>query len=252
MPSPSVTTQLIRSEMNDNGALGAILDRFALYNPFNLLPAAVQAAGTDWDFDLVGTGTVLTPAQQSNGGILIATRTALAADNDSAGLFPLTSSPWGTAITPGAGARPLWEASIKTGASIAETAIIFGLKLTDTVVYATDNDQVLFVFDTDNLTLSTNYTVNSRWATVESIGGVDSAFDAGGDAVAAATNYRLSIQLDDDRRATMKINDRIVRVTNALTSNAALLPVFYVVSRVNAGAAKSHIMRWIRRGIKLV
>ena len=111
---------------------------YTIFSDFETLPIGTQAAPNDPQWDLTGTGTVPAPTflatSAGRGGILLATRTASAADNDEAAIFPLATSRWGVSAS-GFGTNRVQEwlqGMVTSGASIAQTAFIFGYKLTDT------------------------------------------------------------------------------------------------------------------------
>ena len=90
-----------------------------------------------------------------------------------------------------------------------------GLKLTNTPVIATDDDQAFFRFaPADN---------SGKWAAVNSIGGTDDAADSGV-TVAASTVYHLAISISAARVATFYINGVLVETTAALTDAVDLIP----------------------------
>lgn len=217
-----------------------------LHNDFQLLPAATQAAGNDPDFDLTGTGTVPAPtfltAADGYGGILVATRTASAADNDAAGIFPLATSRWGVSVLANTSGQSILEGRVRVGASIAETGFLFGLKLTDTPVLATDDDQAYFLFDTDATSPAGSTT---KLVCVVSKGGTDTV-TVTNTTVAVNTDLDLKIELGVDLKARFYVNGRLVHTSAAFDGDEAFKPLFTVVSRVGAGAAKSHGLRFVR------
>lgn len=124
-----------------------------------------------------------------------------------------TGVKWGTEN------QVIWEAVIRTGA-IATLTIWAGLKLTNTEVVATDDDQVYFRFD------STDDTV---WKMIDSIAGTDTA-TASDVTVAANTNYHFRIEIDSSRKAHFFINDDEKYVSGALTDDVDLIPYIGVQS----------------------
>ena len=98
-----------------------------------------------------------------------------------------------------------WECVIRTDADDIDLQTIWaGLKLTNTQAYATDDDQAYFAYgstDDDTGALTTNANLHF----VYSIGGTDYITDLG-IVVAAATNYRLGIQIDSDRKVSAWVN----------------------------------------------
>lgn len=260
MPSPSATKFQIRDEAMMNMPLGTIpgsggLIWHNLYDPFDLLPpVGATAAQKDLHFSITGTGTVPTPVLLARGGVTIATRTTSTADNDEARLFPFTASNWGIAVPPTANKWQMIE-TIFIPTQITECQFYFGWKLTDSGVVATDADQALFLFDTDNTTSfgpagSGTLTANANWNCVVSVAGSDVNINSNL-AVVAATAYRLAILIGSDRRPRFYINNNIVATGAAMTATAALFPTMGVATRVDAGGAKSFAARYIRRAVSI-
>ena len=164
----------------------------------------------DRNFEILGTNATTDDATiYAEGGIKLATS---GADGDQCILVPhidANLTAWDD-VTWGTDQETEWEAFIETGAAITTCVIWAGLKLTNTSVTATDDDQVFFRYEND---------VNSgKWEAVSSIGGTDDAADAGVAAVVLATQYHFKITIDDQRIARMYINDVLVKTTAALTA----------------------------------
>lgn len=138
-------------------------------------------------------------------------------DNDSVIVLPHldnNQTAW-TGVKWGTENQTQWECLIRTDASIADMCFYAGLKLTNTEVYATDNDQVYFLYDsTDD---SGALTSNGNLHVVYSISGTDYISDLG-ITVAAATNYRLAITIDSDRKASVWVNGVQYSLTTATTA----------------------------------
>ena len=98
-----------------------------------------------------------------------------------------------------------WECAIRTDAAdIDDTTIWAGLKLTNTPTMATDANQAYFIYgaeDDDAGALTTNANLHF----VYSVANVDYVTDLG-IVVAAATDYRLGIQIDSDRKVSAWVN----------------------------------------------
>lgn len=187
---------------------------------------------TDPDFEVLGTNASSDDVTfNAEGGIKLETD---GADGDSVILLPhldSNQSAW-TAWTWGTDQQVIWQATIKTGASIANAIIWAGLKLTNTPTTATDDDQVFFRYEDD---------VNSgRFQAIYSIGGTDTATDSG-ITVAANTVYELAITIDSDRVARMFINGTLAATSTALTDATDLIP-YVGVEADGAAAAKSIIV----------
>lgn len=134
-------------------------------------------------------------------------------------------SAW-SAVTWGTDKSTEWECDISTDADITACVIWAGLKLTNTSVTATDNDQVFFRYAP-----ATN---SGKWQAIYSIGGTDTAGDAGV-TVAASTRYHLKILISSARIATMYINGTLVATSTALTNTTDLIPYIGVLESEAVG-----------------
>lgn len=194
----------------------------------------------DVTFHTTAAGILLTP-DGTNGDALIVL------PHLQAGQTAWTSTLWGTEN------QVQWECLIRTDESnIDDQTVWAGLKLTNTEAYATDADQVYFLYadeDDDSGALTTNANLHC----VVSIGGTDHITDLG-ITVAAATNYRLGITIDSDRKAAAWVNGVQYGLTQAttaggdsgtpatqkslaLTDNVDLIP--YVGIKLQAGNART-------------
>lgn len=182
----------------------------------------------DPDFEVLGTnGTSALSTFYAEGGI---TFTTAGADNDQMILVPhldANESAW-TQVTWGTDQETQWECHIKTAASIADMTIWAGLKLTNTSVTATDNDQAFFRY--------ASATNSGKWQAINSIDGTDTATDSGV-TVAATTFYRLRVNIDSSRIARFYINGTLVATSAALKDATDLIP--YIGVQANTGAAKA-------------
>lgn len=213
-------------------------DRQRLVKEWERLPAATQAATTDLDIDATGTNiATATIAVQAGGGASLATA---GANNDQARLFPLAVSNWYGPFAPSR--RPVFITKIKTGASIASILIHAGLRLTDVMDLTTDDDALLFLFDTASAHTALMYAY--------SIAGTDTAAATTGVTLAVNTNYTLAIVVRDDGYgefyvgdANSKVLKRVGVTSSAVTAAAALRPQIVAVQALT-GAAKTVITRY--------
>ena len=202
------------------------------------------ASNDDVTFDTTQAGLLFDPDATDNRQLAILPHTAT------------NQTAWGN-IKFGTENQVQWECVMRTGASIADACIFSGLKLTATPVIATDDDAIYFLYDSsdDSGTLTTNTT----WHVVYSIGGTDYITDLG-ITVAAATNYRLGITIDSDRKAAVWVNGvqyslaatagstggttvspaKGTLLSLALTDDIDLLPTWGVVNR--SGTARAHVL----------
>lgn len=207
-----------------NGNTSIMPERKVLVENFKQLPSLNASIGvsTNLDFEILGTNASADDVtyDATNAGILLTTD---GADNDQIIILPhldtnqtaWTGTKWGTEN------QVIWEAAIKTGASVATVLIWAGLKLTNTPTIATDDDQVFFRFSTDD--------TNTTWRCISSVGGVDTNTNSAV-TVAADTQYYFKIEIDSDRKANFYINGDRVHRTGALTNDVDLIPYIGVQS----------------------
>jgi len=181
-----------------------------------LLNAAI-AVGANLNYEVLGTNmtSALSTFCTTRSGIRM---TTAGADNDQAYLWPhadtkqtaLTNTLWGTEN------QVSWEAILTTGDDITTGVLLWaGLKLTVDPTVATDDNQAFFRFSTDDS--------DTNWEIVYSIAGTDVTVDSG-IAVAVSTQYKLRIDIDDDRVAKFYINDVLIKTTAALANDIDLIP----------------------------
>jgi hypothetical protein len=121
-----------------------------------------------------------------------------------------------------------WEGHFKSGTSIANTIMWAGLKLTNTEVLVTDNDQVYLRYEDD---------VNSgKFVVVYSIAGTDVSVDTGV-ACAVSTEYHVRITIDSSRIARVYLNGALVATSTALGNAVDLKP--YMGIAADGAAARS-------------
>jgi hypothetical protein len=132
-------------------------------------------------------------------GITLTTTTA---DNDQVILAPnldTNATAW-SGIKWGTENQVEWEGAISV-ANITNVSFWAGLKLTNTPLLATDDNQAYFFFNTDDSTVGT-ITTNANLHFVYSIAGTDYTTNLGIE-VAADTIYKLRISIDSDRKLTV-------------------------------------------------
>lgn len=182
----------------------------------------------DPDFEVLGTNASSDDVTfNAEGGIQLQTD---GADGDEVIVLPhldANQSAW-TQVTWGSDQETHWECHIKTGSNITNAIIWAGLKLTNTEVTATDDDQAFFRYEDD---------VNSgKWQAVSSIGGTDDAADSGV-TVAVSTEYHLKITVDSSRIARFYINGVLAETSAALTDAKDFIP-YIGIAADGAAAAK--------------
>src|SRR3990167_2082217 len=182
----------------------------------------------DPDFELLGLNAVSsTSAIAVEGGVTLTTTTGSA---DQVIIVPhvdASQTAWST-VTWGTDQQTEWECFIRTPATITNMTVWAGLKLTNTSVTATDDDQAFFRFQPS---------VNSgKWQAIYSIADSDTAGDSGV-TVDASTNYHLKITIDSARIARFYIDGVLVATSTALTTAIDLIP--YIGVQTDTTAARS-------------
>ncbi len=209
--------------------------RYSLVEDYKRLPSINASIGvaTNLDFEVLGTNASADDVTYGStlGAIQLQTD---GADNDQVIILPHldTSQTAWTGIEWGTENQTIWEAVIRTDASIADIVIWAGLKLTNTSVVATDANQVFFRFDAGV----------ANWEAVDSIADTDVETDTGVP-VAAATTYHLKIEINSARKAKFFINDALVHMTAALTDNIDLIPYIGVQANGAAAAKTLHLVK---------
>jgi hypothetical protein len=98
-----------------------------------------------------------------------------------------------------------WSCAITTDSNIADHMIYAGLKLTNTHVSATDNDQAYFYYDSSK-TILPYQTATDTWHFCHSTGGHDYIVNTGL-TVSTDTSYRFRISINSSRQISIFIND---------------------------------------------
>lgn len=227
-----VTGKLYVNEGGPEGVLfvNKMVNRTMLKEQFLQVPLLNGSIGVaaNLNFEIVGTNAADAGSTFSDGGGTL--QTTAGASGDQQIITPhldTKQSSW-AATKWNTNDRPIFEANIKTAASIADIVIWAGLKLTNTSVTATDNDQAMFRFAP-----ATN---SGKFEAISSATGVDTAKDTGV-TVAASTGYHLMIKVDAARIPRFYINGVLVSTGAALTANVDLIP--YVGVQASAVAAKA-------------
>ena len=199
------------------------------------LNADIQASGestrmvANAEFEIVGTNaTSALCTYNAEGGL---TLTTAGADGDMEILAPhldANQSAW-TQWTWGTDKSVCWSGRFQSGANITNAIIWAGLKLTNTSVAATDNNQVFVRYEDD--------VASGVWQVIDSIAGTDvtTSTDI---TVAVSTDYEVLIVIDSSRIARVWINGTLVRTTTALTDTTDLIP-YIGVEADGASAAKA-------------
>jgi hypothetical protein len=187
------------------------------------------ARAANRDFEALGTNmtTALVTFDSDRAGIVI---TTAGADQDQSILAPhldTNQSSW-TGVKWGTENSVIWECAVSTNA-IDNQKWWAGLKLTNDQLIATDANQAFFKFQTD-ATNSEAFTDFTLLHFVHSIGGTDyiSALPI---TIAANTVYRLKIEIDSDRKASIFVDGIQYNVTSTAGSTGG--------TAVTSGTTKS-------------
>lgn len=247
--SPDATRQAIRNLIARLCAFGSMTQgRYELFETFKRLPLLNASIGitANPDFEINGTGTVANADQAFDigGGILISTDAATPAANENTYVTPhldALQSAWAKA--------GLWgsedEVMVETQVNLPSIALMharFGLfedaaQPSDLALTGSDDNAAFFLFDEDNATSGT------QWLCVVNVAGVDTVV-ASGVTVAAATEYKLRVELDADRAPHFYINDRQVYQGPVMTDAVNLVPQIAVGT--DTTAIKTMAIRYLR------
>lgn len=171
--------------------------------------------------------------QYAEGGITLTTD---GGDGDGLCIQPhqLASKTAWTQTTWGTDQSTRWEGRIRTDANISDAIIWGGLKLTDTDVAITDNDQVYFRYE--------NAVNDGEWQFINSRGGTDVLTDSGV-VVAINTEYHFVVDIQSDRTVNAYINDALVTGSPfaALDDTIDLIPFIAVEADGDTAAKVIHI-----------
>lgn len=175
--------------------------------------AEVTRVPRNRNFEIQGTNATSDDVTFSStyGGIQLQTD---GADNDQVIVLPhldTAQTAW-TGIKWGTENQTEWECAITSGPEVTTQAFWAGLKLTNTPVYATDDNQAYFLYasDDDMGALTTNANLHF----VYSVGGTDYITDLGIE-VAASTCYKLKIKIDSDRKVSVFVNGEQYSLTSS-------------------------------------
>jgi hypothetical protein len=197
--------------------------------------AITALLNADREFEILGTNASSDDVTlHPEGGIKLETD---GADGDEVILLPHLNSgqsAW-TGYTWGTDQQTRWEGCFRSGSAITKTIYWAGLKLTNTEVVATDNDQVYLRYEDD---------VNSgKFQVIYSIGGTDTTVDTGVTA-AVDTDYHVVVDIDASRIARVYLNGALVATSTALTNATDLKPYMGVAADGGTPGAK----HWYVRG----
>lgn len=224
----------------DNPHVG---NRWVYRDVFNRIPAinADITVATSLDWELLGTNAVSADLSfHALGGFNLATH---GGTNDSAILLPhLDTKQTGlAAITFLSENQPQFVAHVKTAAALTNTTLWAGLKKTNTPVSTTDDDEIFFRYQNGT---------DTTWKCVYDIANAGPTSVDSGISLAAATDFRLWINVDAARVGRFFINGNLVATTPALTAGVTLIPYIGVLSATDA-SVKTLIVRSVELSIAL-
>lgn len=190
--------------------------RYTLEENFNRLPGTNGdiAVAYNLDFEVVGTGASQDDVTYGAevGGILLTSDSTAAQQVIIAPHLDAEQTAWAGVLW-GTENQVIWEAVVRTGASVASIILWAGLKLTNDQDIATDDDSCFFRFDAGV----------ANWEAVYAIADTDTEVDTG-ITVAVNTNYYFRIEIDKDRKAHFFINNKEVARSTAMTDDIDLIP----------------------------
>lgn len=201
----------------------------------NLLQSAISNQRfADRNVMLEGTNAVSANATVSDLGGWTLTTTAAASDQMI--ISPRTSSPFINTLL-STSRRPRVEGVIKTGAAITNATIWWGLKLTNTPVVATDNDQAFFRY--------ADGTASGVWQCINSTGGTDQTQNTTV-TVAVSTVYQFAIEVGADLKPRYYLGTAggplsLVATGSALTSALTTLKLFCGIQTSSGARAIDYI-----------
>lgn len=183
-------------------------------------------------FEVVGTNAASANATFADGGGVTLTTGTTSGDQMiltphlDTGLTAWAATKWNTNDKVGI------ATIVKTGASVEDAIVWAGLKLTNTSVVATDDNQVMFRYAAGSN--------DGKLTCVYSVAGDDVTIETDIE-VAASTSYLLEIEINGDRKATFYVNGDAVAMSTALAADTDLIP--YVGVQTAAAAAKAITVR---------
>lgn len=231
---PGVNRYVLTENFLQRPALKAILDGTGV----------VADAVANHNFAIIGTNmTTALVTHALAGGITI---TTAGADADSSIVLPSLSTDqtawsaagWNTDY------EPSFEATVLTGSAVTATTIWAGFKTTNTPVIATDNNQAMFRFTSVLLDAA----VSAYWQTIDTNNNVADNTNVTTLAVAAATSYRLRIQVDTTLIPRYYVNGVLLATGLALKAATTLIPYVGILASGTAPGAKALTVRSLTCG----
>lgn len=224
-------------ELKVSNLVSAVPDRYTLtwmagQGRLPQLNASIANEVADHDFEILGTNASDDDVTYyAEGGITVQTD---GNDGDEIIVLPhldANQTAW-SAVTWGSDQQTRWECRIRSGPAITNSIIWAGLKLTNTEVTITDDDQVFFRYE-DGVN-------GGEWQAVSSIGGADDAHDTNV-VVAVDTEYHLVIDIQSDRTALMYVNGTLVETSAALTDAKDFIPYIGIAADGAAEVKALHL-----------
>lgn len=235
----------LRENFEKRPALNAVIDLPGSDSTSPTAAAFLAYNIANRDFEVLGTNMTTALCTFALGGGITMT-TAGAADDQSILLPHLNTNQtaWSLAAQWNSAKSPRFETVLETGASITNYILWAGLKLTNTQVSATDDDQVFVRLEDDDATYPGQFVI------VHSRDGTDTVTPTGITA-AVSTQYKIVIDVDSDRKFTVTINNKNINhpasgaTFPALVTGESLIPYIGIENDGGAGAAKAVTVRYL-------
>ena len=160
--------------------------------------AAYVIANTDFETAGTGATTALVTFSTITSGVLLTTASVASQQIIIRPHQDTNQTAW-QVTTWGTENQVIWEAVIRTGASVAAIVLMAGLRQSAVVDSGGDDDAVFFRFDTNV----------ANWEATTSIAGTDVEFDTG-IAVAASTTYYFRIVGDNTGDDNLQMSMEII------------------------------------------
>jgi hypothetical protein len=216
----------------------------------NFIIEGTNATNDDVTYATTTAGLLLTPDGSNGDQIIISPDTRVTGSARAHSAWGGTK--WGTEN------QVQWECAIRTDAADDDDQTVWaGLKLTNTSVVGTDDDQAYFIYSPEgDDALTTAFTTTGNWHFVVSIGGTEYLTDLGVP-FKTAKDYRFGINIDHERKVSAYVNGAQYSLTStssslgtatgagavkskALTNDVDLLPFVGIMNQ--AGTARDMVL----------
>jgi hypothetical protein len=213
-------------------------NRYELVETFQHLPQlnASIAVATNLDFEVLGTNAANAGITFADGGGIVSTTGT--SSNDQVIVTPhldTTQTAWAAAKW-NTNDRVVFETTITTPATVTSYAFWAGLKLTNTSVVATDDDQCFVKCSTAVSSGAIQFVTSNAGTDTTTVTGLT---------LAASTKYHIKIKIDASRIARLYVNgDLVATSTAALKADIDLIP--YIGVQTLTAAARALTVRGLK------